>query len=268
MKKYCNYCNQWIEVVGRRQFCGHRGSCKQRPGYKESKLKEWETKTKRKPKLLFCELCNKGFYVNLTKHEYVKRKKPYSRFCSYKCSNSHTQTLEQNEARCRKLTKYKYETRVCKLCKEKFEVKQNQNNIFCSRFCSGRNAGLTFLEGKYPSNATIQWYEYGDIKVRGTYELRTCYILDQMKEIGEIKDWDYTNDRFQYVNVEGDKRGYIVDFKVFSRTIEYIEVKGRIVDNDRLKWKAVRDAGYKLDVWTLDKIIEYEKLFGILVIGV
>ena len=37
----------------------------------------------------------------------------------------------------------------------------------------------------------IKWYDYKDFKVHGTYELRTCYILDKMKELILIKDWEY-----------------------------------------------------------------------------
>lgn len=273
MKKYCDYCDGWIEYKYIVTFSGHRATCKKGPEREEwlKKVKKANkinglNKITRRPYKLKCKRCSKKFVVEMTEYAFRNKKEPYREYCSYKCSNSHIQTSEQNEIRRRKSTKYGYEIRVCKFCEKNFKVKQNRKNVFCSKSCAGSFAGLTFLEGNHISESTIQWFSYKDIKVRGTYELRTCYILDAMKEVKDITNWEYTNDRFQYIDVKGNKKRYIVDFKIFNDKIEYIEVKGRIVDNDKNKWKAVRDAGHILKVWTLDKIIEYERKYGILTI--
>ena len=96
-----------------------------------------------------------------------------------------------------------------------------------------------------------KWYTYKNIRVQGTYELRTCFILDVMKNNSEILDWEYTNDRYEYKDKDGHSHTYILDFKIWvdNDNFYYIETKGYEKDIDKLKWDAVRMLGYKLEVW-------------------
>ena len=119
-----------------------------------------------------------------------------------------------------------------------------------------------FKDGKIKvTGGTTKWYQYKDIKVQGTFELRTCKILDSWKEKGKILKWEYTNDRFEYIGIDGNKHTYLLDFKIFESNNEfyYVEVKGFKIDNDDFKWKAVKDAGYKIEVWFLNTINKHEK---------
>ena len=65
---------------------------------------------------------------------------------------------------------------------------------------------------------------------------------------------------FLYVDSKKKEHTYLLDFKVFTfdNNFYYIETKGWIKPNDKFKWKAVRDKGYKLDIWLLKDIIKYE----------
>ncbi len=117
----------------------------------------------------------------------------------------------------------------------------------------------------YVAGGVTRWFQYKNIKVQGTYELRVCKILDKLKNNKTIKEWEYTNDRYSYVGLDNSIHSYILDFKVFKNdnSFYYIEVKGYERPSDQLKWNAVRQLGYILEVWFLKHISSYEKLLGI-----
>jgi hypothetical protein len=49
-----------------------------------------------------------------------------------------------------------------------------------------------------------------------------------------------------------------MDFKVFDdEGFYYLETKGRVVENDYLKWESVRNLGHRLIVWFEEDIKKY-----------
>jgi hypothetical protein len=116
-------------------------------------------------------------------------------------------------------------------------------------------------EGKIThGGGNTKWLQYKGFKVQGSYELRTCFILDRMKEQALIHDWEYTKDRFQYIGMDGKQHTYLQDFKIFNKdgSFYYLETKGYPTENDLLKWMSVVEQGYRLDVWFLKDIVERE----------
>jgi len=101
----------------------------------------------------------------------------------------------------------------------------------------------------------------GTIKVQGTYEVRACKILDEMKKLKNINNWEYTKDKISYVGIDNKEHTYLLDFKVYNNdgTYYYIETKGYKRNNDDFKWKAVRDTGDTLLIWYNEQLIENEK---------
>lgn len=208
------------------------------------------------------------------------------RFCSSKCARGFSTKEKREEINAKVGQKLKIirEPRLC-YCGKEF-VPKNKNQKCCSVECSARqNIKLASLKLKIqPPNwskinkksyqngnnvvagGTTKWYEYNGIKVQGTYELRTCKILDFWKEKNLIKDWEYTKDRFQYQGTDAKQHSYLLDFKVINHddTFYYIEVKGYEKENDKLKWNAVKSLGYKLEVW-FENTIRYYEQFGVLV---
>jgi len=178
--------------------------------------------------------------------------------------------------------KQKYK-KTCLLCNKEF-ITINENKKFCSRKCAAKNniqlaskaqqlkiknnpewwskiqKNLYANGRQYVAGGTTKWYEYKNIKVQGTYELRTCFILDKWKEQNKIKDWEYTKDRIEYTGLDNKKHSYLLDFKVFenNNSFYYIETKGYKKNDDELKWKATRDKGYILEVWFDIDIIKNE----------
>lgn len=201
------------------------------------------------------------------------------RFCSVKCARSFSTKSKRkkiNEKISKKLSGRGNGniTLICKSCNNEFKVSWNKRKQkYCSRKCvpnKWRNHDkvnwskvnkLAYKNGNnYVAGGTTKWYNYKNIKVQGTYELRTCKILDFWKEHGKIYDWEYTNDRIEYF-YKGKKSTYLLDFKVFENENDfyYIETKGFIRDRDKAKWEAVRNNGNKLVIWFKEDIAKEEE---------
>lgn len=170
--------------------------------------------------------------------------------------------------------------KICLFCRSEFTTNKKSKK-YCSQSCATKARGgwkiasnkltkedwsrinkRSYENGhNYVAGGTTKWFDYKNIRVQGTYELRTCYILDKWKEENKIKNWEYTNDRIEYIGNDNKKHSYLLDFKVFENNemFYYLETKGYIHDNDELKWKATREKGYKLVVWFDEDITKNEK---------
>lgn len=213
----------------------------------------------------------------------------YGSHCSRKCANARTHS-EETKTKMRLTSKinnikegrwHKGKPAECEICKNVF-----QKSRCSSRFCSKECRKLSFRSKIVGSKRTpeqrkristsrkkrfsdgslkvtggdTQWKVYKNIKVQGSYELRTCMILDKLMELGEISSWNYAVTRVEYVNIEGNPATYTIDFTVItpSKTY-YIETKGYIKPNDILKWEECKRRGMELLVWFKKDIQEQEK---------
>lgn len=155
----------------------------------------------------------------------------------------------------------------CIICKKIFEEKVSilKNRIgVCSKECRKKiqsiNLTNEYKSGRSVTGGTTKWLKYKNIKVQGSYEYRTCLILDKWIELNKIKWWEYTNDRFEYIGVDNKTHNYLLDFKIWNNdgTFYYLETKGYEKENDKFKWKSVRDKGFNLVVWFLQDLIREE----------
>jgi hypothetical protein len=114
------------------------------------------------------------------------------------------------------------------------------------------------------TGGNTKWLTYKNFKVQGSFEYRTCIILDQTVENGKIAKWEYTNDRVPYINSKGKSATYLLDFKVWDNDgrIYYIETKGYIREDDELKWSAARSLGLILEVWFENDIVAHEAMLA------
>lgn len=203
------------------------------------------------------------------------------RFCSAKCArgfSTKSKRVEINEKVRIKLSGSPY-PKICQHCNKYFTVSaKKKDQRFCSRQCvsAGIHVGRIvsdstkqkisdsvknqYFNGKKNYGGRTKWITYGNLKVQGTYEYRTCTILDNWKLNNIIRDWEYTNDRVTYVDDNGITRNYLIDFKVIPNDglFYYLEVKGYATSNDLCKWSAVREK-YKLEVWYDADIKLYEQ---------
>lgn len=223
-----------------------------------------------------CKKCNKEFTPQ----------KGLISYCSLRCRNSRkfSEETNRNKSNATKFhwnkgtydfrkTGITYITKICNNCGEHFKISRWKDNRqkYCTLQCSVQNdehrkrmseiVRKQYQNGKEVYGGRTKWIEVitskGKIRVQGSYEKRTVHILDKWVIEKKIVDWEYTNDRIEYININGEKSTYLLDFKVFlGDRFYYLEVKGRIVENDFLKWKSVREKGYELVVWKEDDLIK------------
>jgi len=235
-----------------------------------------------------CKQCGKVVYRTPTDF----RNNPKNVFCSSSCSAIYTQKdggnrmwSEEEKLKQKQIAKnnpkfcgwnkgkrclktIKTETLKCSHCGNDFVQiisKRYSNKIkTCSKECRSKIQSailkLQYKNGKKVYGGKTKWVIYKNIKVQGTYEYRTCIILDKWKDLLKIKDWEYTNDRFNYVGIDGKKHNYLMDFKVWNNdgSFYYLETKGYKKLNDDLKWSSVRNGGFDLKVWFLKNIEDEE----------
>lgn len=210
--------------------------------------------TQNKTKISYCIQCEKQVVINL-------------RSANILCQQC-------------KSKKYKFEG-ICQLCGQKFVIHKQRNRPqkFCSKSCQSKFASSVTWDSNHRSYTMSKFnqswqsgirpcrggrckrYKYKDILVQGTYQFRTCCILDKFVELKKIKSWQYTKDRIKYKWQNGTEHYYFPDFKVINNDNSwyYLEIKGFKKDIDKLKWEQTIQQGYALKVWFEKDIIENEQ---------
>lgn len=214
----------------------------------------------------------KKIYKNLSKHTISK----YLHEKIQKVEFDEIYKLRKNKKIGDSLRK-EIELKKCLGCKVEF----SKNTKYCSIECARKNGYQVSLETKKKMSdikknmyaegnhaqggGRTKWYQYKDIKVQGSFELRACRILDKMVELTVIKKWEYTNDRIKYVGFDSKKHTYLLDFKVYKNNGEfyYLETKGYKVELDDLKWEETKNQGYDLIVWFKQDLEQKEKEFNL-----
>ena len=206
------------------------------------------------------------------------------RFCSRSCANSRILTKKTKKKISNTLS-FGLETICCANCKKNVIRKKAGHRKFCSQLCAvifnnkNRIRIVTDITRQKNADTLIQQYKngrkvmggntkwinvdtsIGKLKVQGTYEVRTCRILDILKRINYINDWEYTNDRIEYTGKDNKQHLYLLDFKIFNNDLsfKYIEVKGYTREIDLLKWNEMKKLKIPFEVWFLNDIIKQEK---------
>lgn len=227
--------------------------------------------------------------LNCGKEFQSTNNKRYRKCCSVKCATTWSQRFVDMEQVSKTLRdKYKSgeltsvsrkKIRTCPECGKNYTGKRVVCSDECLKYRLEKDRERTsqrisetrkkkFALGELiVTGGTTKWIPYKDIKVQGTYELRTCKILDHWIENGSIHSWKYSPTRIKYIGVDGKLHNYIIDFRInrVDGTFYYLETKGRVKENDALKWKAVRDAGNELVIWFLSDIEREESFYGTVV---
>lgn len=178
-----------------------------------------------------CDFCGKIYETN-------KANEPYSHFCSVNCKHDSQR-------------KYEHGIIKCKVCKKEFSGYVHR--VYCSMRCQTKAISY----GKQ--------CKYKNIILRSTYELRTCNILDKLKEKGTIYNWAYEVMKIPYLDGDNKKHKYNVDFTVYdsNNNCYYIEVKGRMTDWDKFKIDCALKQNYNIKIWFLDDIKNQEQKLNI-----
>ena len=190
-----------------------------------------------------------------------KQPKTKCSICEKEVSNGN---FKKHYAAC--LGKGKQQNKTCSVCDTEFKT-YDPNQKTCSIDCRNQHLKTTVAEQyssgqRFPVGYTKKscYYEsetHGKIKLMSSYEYDVCVILDKWLKNSKIDWWEYTDDRFTYLDQYKKPRTYFPDFKVFGDSVYYIESKGFETENDSYKWDAVRKHGFELQVWFKDDIDGY-----------
>ena len=81
-----------------------------------------------------------------------------------------------------------------------------------------------------------------EIYFRSKWEANYCLYLEWLKETGEIKDWEYEPERYDFIYKDGERLralglGYLPDFRVTNNdgSIYLVELKGYKQGANKLK---------------------------------
>jgi hypothetical protein len=152
-----------------------------------------------------------------------------------------------------KIRKYK----TCSVCNNKFYGSKKYCSLLCLKN-SDKSHKISdtrkqmFRDGKLQvTGGNTKWVQYKNFKVQGSYEYRACIILEKLKIMKRILDWNYTNKRIQYNGEDGKSHSYLLDFEIITNNNRkiYLETKGYTKPLDLLKWKAAKEQGLVLIKW-------------------
>ena len=239
-----------------------------------------------------CKKCGKQYFLTLTQNEFKKGK--YRKHCSRSCANSRQWSQQdklkislsaKNSEKVKKANELRMKKqliKVCKYCGKQFKTKRD-NKKFCNHQCyvqwlrtpegslwKSKQIKSAYANGtKQIAGGDCSWIyvntSIGRLHVQGTYQVRMCKILDKMKQLKQIKDWQYTKDKIKYIAEDNKKHTYFLDFKVFSNdgSFKYIQTKGFQKQRDSYKWNAVKQKGFQLQVCFDKDIIQYQKKYNL-----
>jgi len=121
-----------------------------------------------------------------------------------------------------------------------------------------------YQNGLRVSGGHSKWLKYETIdgvvlNIQGSYELRACKIFETMKLQKLIEDWEYTNERIEYIGIDKKSHMYLLDFKILKNgDVFYIEMKGYMRVNDQIKIDSARRQGLDVRLWFGDDLFEHE----------
>lgn len=297
--RICKECNRELNLIEnfqKRWFLldwtqRYKYKCKE-CFYNENPPKE-NNYFKKYSKICIQPWCWKSFVVNSKKYENQK-------YCSKKCANKirWPKTNESKEKTRESLIlfnkKKKWEnfvslqsrafSKICPFCKNDFLWIKIQ--IYCSRECVRKNRWpMTVNQKKNLSEIKkrmfasweliskwwkTKWMEYRRtnwecISIQWPYELATCYILDRMKELWDIKDWiPHSKFNITYKWKDWTEHTYHPDFLVETNKWQFIlETKWYLREHDIEKWTATISLWYNFTVWAYQDIISFIKKYNL-----
>jgi hypothetical protein len=140
----------------------------------------------------------------------------------------------------------------CRQCQRLFETTyaklQRGAGQFCSRECYQVWKAANPGETKSPWSNAGRRADLGDRHFRSAWEANWARYLNWLLEQGQIIDWDYECQEFEFEKVKRGHRFYLPDFKVtnLDGSVEFHEIKGYMDDRSRVKLE--RMARYYPDV--------------------
>src|ERR1700733_3907156 len=94
-----------------------------------------------------------------------------------------------------------------------------------------------------------------NVYFRSSWEANYARFLNYLMSIGEIKEWDFEPEEFEFVGIKRGTRFYLPDFKITNKdgSVEYHEVKGYMDATSRTKLKRMAKFYPHIKIVLIDK---------------
>lgn len=94
---------------------------------------------------------------------------------------------------------------------------------------------------------------------RSSWEANWARYLNWLKSIGEIVDWEYESETFEFKTIKRGNRFYTPDFKIANKdgSIQYDEVKGYMDAKSRTKLRRMEKYYPKVKIVLVDEDAYY-----------
>lgn len=154
--------------------------------------------------------------------------------------------VERERVRLRTVIGGDVATIACGLCGADFPVNIQElargNGRFCSKACYQR-----WRAANNPEIPSKRYYSGRREDLDGRYfrsrwEANWARYLNWLQELGEIQEWDYECQEFEFHEIKRGVRFYLPDFKVTNKdgSVEFHEVKGQMTANSKTKLARMR----------------------------
>ena len=196
--KKCKYCNQDLSSLHWRSKLGHLGSCSLNPkrlqGLENMKRKLTQP---RNSYTIICKKCFIPYQIMRTENQYNHGN--YKEYCSYKCSNSRTQTedirkrksMKLKGRKCRYIIKHSEETKK-KMSDSRIKfIKDNPEyvKLLSNKLKERRKLGFNpFPKGSKHKPETIVKIKESLLKTHHTNEFKDKMRMSRLKQVFPTKD--------------------------------------------------------------------------------
>lgn len=159
--------------------------------------------------------------------------------------------------------------RVCQACGKTFKRKAGCFGVVCSKKCWGQ---IIVRRGAIKTSGVGgKRDDLGGLYVRSRWEANYARYLNWLKEKGQIKDWEYEPETFEFKGIKRGARFYTPDFRIdwASGKTEYHEIKGYMDarSQTRLKRMAKYHPLIKLLLIQKKEMLEIYKAVGTMIPG-
>lgn len=147
--------------------------------------------------------------------------------------------------------------RICEGCGEEFYYNKGKKK-YCTRDCYLRHRLPDFMNRftGYTQRRVGKRDDLDGTFFRSSWEANYARYLNWLIKIGQISNWEYEVDTFEFTAIKKGTRFYIPDFKVtnLDGSIEYHEVKGWMDPRSQTKLKRMKRYYPKIKLVLIDKV--------------
>ncbi|MCZ2078936.1 MAG: DUF1064 domain-containing protein [Bryobacterales bacterium] len=229
MKRICQHCGKAFSVPPIRIKQGRAKYCCKGCADEARRVARFEVE---------CAGC--GEKLMLTFHYFNAQENHY---CSQECYHkAREKEIDESE---------KYVDATCEICGKAFRAykydAQKGMGRFCSRDCFAKYKSAN-ADASYSRARGGKREDLGGLYVRSGWEANWARYLNWLKEHGDVVEWEYEPETFEFKTIKRGVRFYTPDFRVAFADghVEYHEVKGWMDKKSQTKLK--RMAKYYPDV--------------------